>query len=161
MVYIDISKLTEGLNEVVLEPVAEDLELDPDMFFGIVTRVNLHISEGQVICTVDAHAEVALVCDRTLEPFVESIDGNFTAVFTKDPSEVSDEDDGVFLLDADASGIDITDVTRDTLLLSVPLRKVAPAAREAELNLKFGGSVDPDDDIDPRWEALRKLKTDV
>ncbi|PSQ83474.1 MAG: hypothetical protein BRD44_04330, partial [Bacteroidetes bacterium QS_7_67_15] len=60
--------------------------------------------------------------------------------------------------------IEITDLVRDTLLLAVPQRQVAPGAEEEELQTAYGA---PDEEeeadeeknaIDPRWEKLRALK---
>lgn len=159
MVYIDTAALSDGLHEIELRPSAEDLELDPDVFSSVVTTVRLDVGNRQILCRIDARAQAILTCDRTLEPFVESLAGNYTAVFSKDPEEGSTADDEIIVLDASASRIDVTEMVRDTILLSVPLRKVAPAAREKELQLEYGRPVDENDAIDPRWEALRKLKT--
>lgn len=159
MVYVDISTLADGLHEIVLSPVADDLDLDPETFSSIETRIRLDITDRQILCRIDAQADAVLVCDRTLEPFVEAVSGDYTVVFTRDPEEITTDDETIVLLDSSASGIDVTAVVRDTLLLSIPLRKVAPAARETELQLQFGGPADGADAIDPRWEALRKLKT--
>lgn len=157
MVSIDISAFSEGLHEIVLHPDAEDLDLDPNEFSEIETRVRLDIGDRQILCRIDASADAGLICDRTLEPFVERIAGDFTVVFTKDPEEESEGE--IAVLDAASSSIDVTEYVRDTLVLSVPVRKVAPTAGEAVLTLQFGGPATEEDAIDPRWDALRKLRT--
>jgi len=159
MVNVDISTLSDGLHEIDLSPAAEDLDLDPETFSSIQAHVRLDIGDRQILCRIDANADALLVCDRTLEPFVEPIVGDYTVVFTKHPDEITADDESIVLLDPSASSIDVTAIVRDTLLLSIPLRKVAPAARDAELQLQYGGPTDEGDAIDPRWDALRKLKT--
>ncbi len=159
MIYVDISTLSDGLHEIVLNPTAESLDLDPETFSSIETSVRLDIGDRQILCRIDAKADAVLICDRTLEPFTESVGGEFTVLFTEDPGEIVADDDTIVLLDPSARSLDITEMVRDTLLLSIPLRKVAPAARDAELQLEFGGPADDAEAIDPRWEALRKLKT--
>lgn len=157
MVYIDLAALADGLHEIVLTPAAEDLELDPDSFSSIEATVGLDISTRQILCRIAAKADARLICDRTLEPFIEPLSGDYTVVFTRDPHE--GQDDEIVLIESGASRIDITEYLRDTILLSVPLRKVAPAAREAELQLEFGRPDETDEATDPRWDALRKLRT--
>ncbi|HLE55500.1 MAG TPA: DUF177 domain-containing protein [Rhodothermia bacterium] len=159
MLYVDISMLSDGLHDIELRPTAEELELDPDMFTSVDTNVRLDIGDKHILCRIEIRAEAELICDRTLEPFVEPIAGSYTVVFTKDPNETSEGDDDIRLLDPTARTIDITEMVRDTVLLSVPLRKVAPSAREKELQLQFGAPAEDGDSVDPRWEALRKLKT--
>lgn len=159
MLYVDISTLSDGLHDIELQPTAEELELDPDMFTSVDTNVRLDIGDKQILCRIEIRAEAELICDRTLEPFIEPIAGSYTVVFTKDPNEASVGDDDIRMLDPGARTIDITEMVRDTVLLSVPLRKVAPSAREKELQLQFGGPTEDGDAVDPRWEALRKLKT--
>lgn len=159
MVYIDISTLSDGLHEIDMRPTADELEIDPEVFSSIAAIIRLDVTDRQILCRIEARADAELVCDRTLEPFIEPVSGQFTTVFTKDADEVTSGDDEIVLLDPSASRIDVTEMVRDTILLSVPLRKVAPAAREKELQLQYGGPPEDGDAIDPRWEALRKLKT--
>ena len=55
--------------------------------------------------------------------------------------------------------IDLADAVRDTLLLAVPARKVAPGAEDVEIPTVFGAPTAADGTpIDPRWEALRALQ---
>jgi uncharacterized protein len=159
MVYIDIATFSDGLHEIVLKPTAEELDLDPEKFSSIETMVHLDISDRQILCRIHADVDAQVICDRTLESFVERFGGDHTVVYTRDPDEVGEDDDEIVLLDAGSSRIDITEFVRDTILLSIPLRNVAPHAREAEIPTRFGVPADDGDNIDPRWEALRKLKT--
>ena len=78
-------------------------------------------------------------------------------MFTRKSVNSGDADETVKYLDSAARELDVTDELRDTILLAVPLRKVAPEASEAELVLKYGGDA-VEVSIDPRWEALKKLK---
>ena len=84
------------------------LELDPEQFSSIKTTVRLDISTRQILCRIAASAEALLICDRTLEPFVEPIAGEFAVVFTRDPHEISGDDDEIVLIESGVSRIDIT-----------------------------------------------------
>ena len=100
-----------------------------------------------------------LICDRTLFDFTRRIDGSHAVVFVP-PKDIDadDEDDNLFPLEKGAEEIDLTEIIRDTLLLAVPIRKIAPGAEDEELPTSFG---EPDEeDIDPRWKALKGLASD-
>jgi uncharacterized protein len=107
---------------------------------------------------MDVSALAKLICDRTLAPFTQKVSGDYSVLFAKRPIEQADTDEAIRPLDPTTRDLDLTDEIRDTLLLSVPLRKVAPDARNAELVLSYGTKDESGTAIDPRWEALRKLK---
>ena len=157
MVQIDISTMSSGVHALVLHPPAEDLGLSDDDFDEIEARVRLDIGDHQILVHLDVAANARVMCDRTLVPFAQPVNGAFTVVFTKRQIESSDVDETVRPIDPAAREIDLTEEIRDTIVLSVPLRNVAPEASEAELVLTYGELAGAS--IDPRWEALRKLKT--
>lgn len=158
MVQIDISKMSAGVHEITLHPPASDLDLDEKEFREIEAFVRLDVGEQQILARVEVTANASLICDRTLTPFTQQLRGEHTIVFAKRPIDVTRDDDTIRPLDPSARELDITDEIRDTILLSVPLRKVAPEASETELMLTFGADDAQAEPIDPRWEALRKLK---
>jgi len=159
MVQIEISALSVGIHDVVLNPSADDLGLSREEFGAIEIQVRLDIGDQQILAQLDVSVDSILTCDRTLVPFTQTVKGEFTIVFTRKAFDSKDADGAVKYLDSAARELDVTDELRDTILLAVPLRKVAPEASEAELVLNFG-----DDSVaelmDPRWEVLRRLKTD-
>lgn len=158
MVQIEISALSIGIHDVVLNPSADDLGLSAEEFGAIEVHVRLDIGDQQILAQLDVSVDSILTCDRTLVPFTQTVKGQFTIVFTRKAFDSGDTDEAVKYLDIAARELDITDELRDTILLAVPLRKVAQEASETELVLKFGDD-SVDELIDPRWEALRKLKS--
>ena len=72
--------------------------------------------------------------------------------------EGGESDDAVPLEDDDAA-IDLAGPVRDTLLLSLPARRVAPGAEDVDIPTAFGAETDDDGrPVDPRWDALRALR---
>lgn len=157
MVTINIATLPEGMHDVVLEPVAEDLELEADRFEAIRIDARLNYFDGRVLADLEVAATATLECDRTLQLFKKRIKGRYTTLFApeQDPEREHDAFEDVRVLDPWDREIDLTDVVRDTLLLSIPVRCVAPGAEEMEIQTKYG---DAESEIDPRWEALAKLR---
>jgi uncharacterized protein len=159
MVQIDVSTMSAGIHEVVLYPRADDLNLSEEEFGSIEVRARLDIGDQQILAQLEVSVDSKLTCDRTLVPFTQTVEGQFTIVFTRKALNSGDAVEAVKYLDPSARELDVSDELRDTILLAVPLRKVAPEASEAELVLKYGDDV-VGASIDPRWEALRKLKSD-
>lgn len=159
MVQIDISTMSAGLHEVVLHPSVSDLDLSGEEFDAIEVLVRLDIGDQQILAQLEVSADTKLICDRTLASFTERVSGRFTIVFTRKAINPTDSNETVKHLGSAARELDVTDEMRDTILLAVPLRKVAPEAREAELVLTYGADA-ADVSVDPRWEALRQLKSD-
>ncbi len=161
---LDITPLKPGLHTLDEAPTAEDLELDPAAFRDLGVRADLDVQPEQVLVTLRVRATATLECDRTLEPFDQPVSGTHTVLFLS-PERLegfdADGDDDVRPLPEPGVPLDLTESVRDTLLLALPSRRVAPGAEDEEIPLAFGVATDADGDpVDPRWEALRRLRSD-
>ncbi len=168
MLQIDITSFKSGVYHVELDPDADDLELDPDTFSDIHVLARLDCHRDRILVSLDVHGVTALTCDRTLQKYDETLEGTYQVLFGPERmvGAESDNFDEVRVLHPSDREIDVTDLVRDTLLLAIPHRKIAPGAEDEEIPMTFGaaaseteGSEDgPPSDIDPRWEALRELR---
>lgn len=158
MVEIVIQSLDEGIHEVLLEPTPQDLNLDPDEFTAIEVHARLDFNPRRILVNLAVSGIATLECDRTLVRYTHPVRSSYVVLFA-DASIASAEDDldDVRPLAPGAQTIDVTDAVRDTLLLALPLRRVAPEAEELDLPVRFG---EDDQGVDPRWEALRSLRKD-
>ena len=154
MLRVDLAPLDDGLHEVELRPTAEDLDLDPDTFADIAVAVQLDVSERRVRAAYAAEATATLECDRTLAEYEERVEGAHEVLFSAD---ASGDDDDVLPLPDHGRTLDLAEPVRDTLLLALPLRRVAPEAEGAEIPTRFGGPAEGEP-ADDRWEALRRLR---
>ncbi|QXD13741.1 DUF177 domain-containing protein [Rhodocaloribacter litoris] len=156
MLRIDVASLKPGSHRLDVRPSAEALDLDAAVFRDIAVALRLDVQPGRVLVRLKAEAIATLECDRTLVLFDRPIEGRYTVLYAA-PALVAElepaHDDVRPLLPSDQE-IDLTDVVRDTLMLAVPVRKVAPGAEEVALPLRFGD----EGGVDPRWEALRRLR---
>lgn len=164
MLSIDITSLPEGIHHLDLDPSADEVNLDPSTFEDIHLDLELQHHRDRILVKLHATATAELTCDRTLRPFDQDIEGDYNVLFGP-PSLVDregDEFDEVRPLEASDREIDLTDVVRDTLLLAIPQRQVAPGAEDEPISVTFGDVVeDPEDELaDPRWSELEKLKDD-
>jgi len=161
MLRIDLTPLDEGVHHVVLEPQAQAVGLDPDRFKDLRLDAVLEVFNDRVLATLHASATATLECDRTLALFEQLIEGACRILFVP-PSFADTEKDEigyeeVRVFHRSGHEIDLTEAVRDTLLLAVPARKVAPGAEALDLPTVFGAA---EAVIDPRWEALRSLRRD-
>ncbi|MDX1428726.1 MAG: DUF177 domain-containing protein [Rhodothermales bacterium] len=156
MLRIDIASLRRGANEVIFEPSADELDLDSDEFSGIRVDADVDVRQDQVVVRFVATAEAHLICDRTLRPFTEAVKGTYAMLFSSRGETQVEGMDDVQSFSASEPVIDITEAVRDTLILAVPTKRLAPGADEIEIPSRFGGQADGE--IDPRWEALRRLR---
>lgn len=164
MVTIDITSFQSGVYEVELDPKAEDADLDPSTFRDVHVAAELHCRRDRILAHLDIGATATLTCDRTLQPYDEFLEGSYSVLFG--PAAMvgreGDRFDEVRALDPTDREIEVTDIIRDTILLSIPQRTIAPGAEEEDIDMTFG---EPDDEeaetedaVDPRWSKLKDLK---
>lgn len=163
MLILPIGDLQPGSHSLTLTPSAENLDLDPALFRDLSVEVTLDVQERQSLVRYDARALARLECDRTAVLFDEPVRGHHALLVVYSDEEAERQggaDDDVVVLGADGS-LDIAESVRDTLLLALPTRRVAPQAEDAEIETQYGALTDESGNaIDPRWEALRKLRDD-
>jgi uncharacterized metal-binding protein YceD (DUF177 family) len=113
-----------------------------------------------------------LICDRSLEPFDFPIKDTRKIVFKygdKD-EEITDE---IMIIHRDTATLEVGQYIYEFIALSIPLKKIHPKfkdeADEDEEDLSPGKIVyssetdedenkNGDDEVDPRWNILKKLK---
>lgn len=163
MLTIDISSLSSGIHQLELTPTADAASLDPTTFGDLRVEAELQCHRDRILVKLHATATAELTCDRTLEPYDQPVEGDYNVLFGP-PSMVGQEGeefDEVRPLSPSDQEIDLTDVVRDTLLLALPQRRVAPGAEDEPIDQEFGASEEQEDDsVDPRWDELRKLRDD-
>ena len=105
-----------------------------------------------------------VTCDRCLEPMDQPVDTDMRLVI-KLGSENSDEGDDVVIVDEHDATIDTSWYIYESVVLAVPIQHVHQlgdcnvAMSEKLLELSTARSSNADaEDIDPRWQALAKLR---
>jgi len=152
-----------------LEP--DDLDLSPYEFRGGVIDLEFYRTLHFIKVNFTIKTDLELVCDRSLEPFLYPVDEDFEVVFKVDvEQETEDENGAVRRFNFTNNTINIENEVRDTILLSLPAKKLHPKFFDEEgrptefQDQKFGPDaedVGEDDEIaDPRWKALKELKND-
>lgn len=154
-----IASLKEGLHEFSDTFPAEALELAGDDFSDLSLSLKLDLKVGQALVSFQVTGIAHLICDRTLQAFDQTVSGAFQVLYSDKAVTMPEHERGEDLWPFPHSTLvlSLTEPVRDTLLLALPIRRVAPNAEEQDIQLSFGGPNDKDEPSDLRWAALRGL----
>lgn len=158
-----------------------DYELGPEFFREVPQeliekgnfKVHLVLDKSstmiQLRFTIQGAAE--LTCDRSLEVFDEPVDtrGKIILKFGDHEEELTEE---ISIIHRNRTRINVAGYIFELIALSLPMKKIHPDLRgpggqvsdEGESLVYSSESPDPagtegeSDKLDPRWEALKKLK---
>ncbi|MBJ6368402.1 YceD family protein [Snuella sedimenti] len=108
-------------------------------------------------------------CDLTNEPFNQVIEDEFNLV-VKFGEAYDDENTDILILPHGAYELNIQQYVYELIVLSVPIKRVHPGVEDGTLNSdilekleelspKLEDKKETIEDIDPRWNTLKKLLT--
>lgn len=130
--------------------------------------VSLDKRETMIEATFQIDGAARLICDRSLDPFDYGITVDKTLVFKYGDSdqELSDE---IIMIHRDSDSLELGQYIFEFISLEVPIKKLHPRFLEEEdedddsqgkiiYTSKPPSDDDNGEDIDPRWEILKKLK---
>jgi uncharacterized protein len=148
-----------------------------DSFWG--NFENAEISHGDISCKAVLNktssfirvsmlisGTVDLVCDRSLDPFLYPIDikGEVIFKFGEEDAEIDDE---IFIISRNRQEINLAQSIYDLVSTAIPMKKLHPRFNDDpeepdELVYSTENDIasheEETETIDPRWEALKKLK---
>jgi uncharacterized metal-binding protein YceD (DUF177 family) len=151
-------------------------ELDQDIIDRGNFRTHIELNKSATMIQLRFHTEgtVNLVCDRSLEPYEEPFvsDEKLILKFGDHNQELTDE---IEIISRNTNRINLAKYVFEFIALSLPVKKIHPSLRtaedeafsddEEEVVLVYSSEqpVDEESDqeeepVDPRWEALKKLK---
>lgn len=110
---------------------------------------------------------IGLTCDITNEYFDHSIQDNIK-VLVKFGEEYDDSNDEVITIPHQDYAFNIAQLIYENIVLAVPMKKLSPNVSDEDLKLleKYSPenqiieeeNSEEEEEIDPRWEALKNLK---
>lgn len=110
---------------------------------------------------IKTEGTLELVCDLTGKLFDHPIE-NEIKVLVKFGEEYDDSDEDVITIPANDYAFNVAQLIYEDVMLSVPMKKISPEVTEEEMKVleKFSPKdfEDEEQESDPRWEALKKLK---
>lgn len=132
-------------------------------------QVSLDKHETFIEATFKISGVATLICDRSLDPFEQPISVTKKIMFKygEADQELSDE---IIMIHRDTDTLELGQYIYEFIGLEVPMKKLHPRYQnEPETGEEVEGKIiyssgekdfdaDNGDDIDPRWEKLKKLK---
>ena len=168
---IPFSGLKQGKHEfeyTIDNKFFESFEYDEFNGANIDLHVTLNKMSTMMELEMQAKGTVNVNCDLTSEPYDQGIEANLELVI-KFGEEYNDENDEILIIPHGEFQINIAQYAYEMLVLSVPQKKTHPGVLDGTLKSKVLDRLEElqpketkenKEDIDPRWDALKKLLTD-
>ncbi|SHE56504.1 Uncharacterized metal-binding protein YceD, DUF177 family [Arenibacter palladensis] len=168
---IPFSGLKQGKHEfeyTIENKFFESFEYDEFSGANIKLDVTLNKMSTMMELEMKARGTVNVNCDLTSEPYDQKIKADLELV-VKFGDEYNNDNDEILIIPHSEYQINIAQYVYEMLVLAVPLKKVHPGVLDGSLKsevldkleeLQPKDTKENKEDIDPRWDALKKLLTD-
>lgn len=138
------------------------------------SNINVDVTLNKKSTLLELHFEVSgtvnVNCDVTNEPYDQPISNTFDLV-VKFGEEYNDENIDILIVPHGEYEINIQQYIYETIVLAIPSKLVHPGVEDGtldseilkkleELSPKIKDKKEKEDEIDPRWNTLKKLLTD-
>ena len=141
-------------------------------FNDVTINVNLELVKKATL--LELHFEISgwvnVNCDLTNEPYNQTVENEFDLVVNFG-DEYNDEHIDILIVPHGTYEISIQQYIYELIILAVPIKRVHPGVEDGtldseilekleELSPKLKDKIEKEEDIDPRWNTLKKLLTD-
>lgn len=168
MLRVNLGELRrEGSFDVEAEVASDDdLWNDTDLTWARDVKVGVRASyagTGEVVARGRIEGTLVQECRRCLKRVDTELAEELTMVFVDEADE--DEDGGAYALEPVGEELDLSNAVREEVVLAVnPFVVCKPECRglcpQCGRNLNEGSCDCTQEEADPRWEALRELKSE-
>lgn len=141
-----------------------DFDLESIHHKEVALAISFNRDRDMIRVRFKAGTVLELICDRSLETFDFPVNCEYEVLFKTGADVSEDEHCAIRPLNVPGNQIDIANEVRDSILLSIPIKKLHPKFIDSnnqptEFIRIFGtGSEEGDGAVPDRWEALKVLK---
>lgn len=137
-------------------------------------NINANVELEKKATLLELHFEISgwvnVNCDLTNEPYNQTIENEFDLVVNFG-DEYNDEHIDILIVPHGTYEINIQQYIYELIILAVPIKRIHPGVEDGtldseilekleELSPGLKENKDKEEDIDPRWNTLKKLLTD-
>ncbi|WP_179009393.1 YceD family protein [Winogradskyella forsetii] len=143
-----------------------------DEFNAVDINIDLKFEKKSTLLELHFSAEglVNIDCDITNEPYDQSISDSFKLV-VKFGNEYNDDNEDILIVPHGEYEINVAQYIYELIVLAVPVKRVHPGIEDGTLQSDILSKLEElspnediktksSEDIDPRWNNLKKLLTD-
>lgn len=172
---IGFTGLTDGKHEFTFEigkTFFEQLEYSEIKDADLNVKLVLEKKPTMMVADFDIKGKVNVMCDRCTDYFDMPVSGSSSLIYKFGQEDLDDEN--VVVVFPNETEIDVTHPIYEFTCLAIPFRRVHPEGKcnqemlqnidkylmveEKPSKAKKTSGVKPEDEIDPRWAALKQLK---
>jgi uncharacterized metal-binding protein YceD (DUF177 family) len=131
---------------------------------NLKATVTLNKSDRYIRSNIIIHGEVELTCDRSLEPYLHSVDVNEEIIFNYG-DEYKEVSENILIIPRDTQRLNFAQYIYELIGLMVPMKKLHPKYQNEEhsegqkLVYTSENKISEDEEpTDPRWNALKNIK---
>jgi uncharacterized metal-binding protein YceD (DUF177 family) len=141
-------------------------------FSGVDVKINLKLEKKTTLLELffEARGSVNINCDITNEPYDQFIDDSYKLV-VKFGSEYNDDNEDILILPHGEYEVNVAQYIYELIILAIPVKRIHPGIEDGtlksdiltklqELSPKDESDSKSSEEIDPRWNNLKKLLTD-
>lgn len=110
---------------------------------------------------ISVNGFVTLTCDISNEKFDYPIE-NKIKILVKFGEEYDDSNEEVIIIPSSDHSFNVSQLIYEIVVLAIPMKKISPNLSDEDLGIlekySFQEQKEKEEEIDPRWAALKKLK---
>jgi uncharacterized protein len=157
---LEIAKIPDGHSDSAQEIDLAAFKDDLPPFAGkIFCEAAIDRSGGMFSVQLHFRGTFTLECSRCLEPFDFPMEGNLRLVIREQAGKFGpslDDESADFFFDTRHLELDLSPAIYEEIMTAFPMK---PLCRESCTGFLPGGEeAKADEPVDPRWEALKKLR---
>lgn len=168
--FIDVRAIPEGVSTINQESSLESVKDDLPKLSG---KMKCYGDANRIGETIYVHLKfkgaVVLQCSRCLDDYDSPVEGECTIIIKEVAGKhgrVEDDDQVSFYSDLNRNDqLDISSAIYDEIMVNMPLKPLCSLdckgieINNDDLSIDMSGKKKIEKEIDPRWEALKKLKS--
>jgi uncharacterized protein len=164
---IPLTSVKTGKSKFEFETRHPDLDLGAGRRFPEMIRIAALITTvgSDFLLDLQIKTQGEFICDRCGVLFHRNIQGKVQTLFTFQPVDPDVEDDDICVLDPGTKEIELQRDVTDALILAVPVKTICTSTCKGlcprcGVNLNEATCQCRTNEIDSKWDALRRLKPD-
>jgi uncharacterized protein len=162
-VVIKYTNYSDGIHYLDLKKSVEKLNIGPPFYGDVSLNIKMDKSPNQIVFDCYLSVNAHLNCDRCTKDFDKLLENKFQLIYLFGNDEVDEEELNVHYLSPDTDKIILDDDAAEYAQLAEPMKVLCDEDCKG-LCSKCGANLNDeeckcsDEEINPVWEPLQKLK---